>query len=141
MLAECAGAQSDRERAIARREGINMHVIRAIAVVVGLLSLTTLPSASRAQVYVSITTAPPPLPVYVQPVIPGPDYMWVPGYWAWGSFGYYWVPGTWVLPPAVGLLWTPGYWGNSDGGYAWNAGYTVTMAVTGTAAHSITIVL
>ncbi len=100
-----------------------MHVIRAIVVVVGLLLVTTLPSTSRAQVYVSITTAPPPLPVYVQPVIPGPDYMWVPGYWAWGSFGYYWVPGTWVLAPAVGMLWTPGYWGWNNGIYVWRAGY------------------
>jgi WXXGXW repeat (2 copies) len=100
-----------------------MRLIRAIVSLVGVLSLTALPSASRAQVYVSITTAPPPLPVYVQPVIPGPDYMWVPGYWAWGSVGYYWVPGTWVLAPGVGMLWTPGYWGWNNGYYVWRAGY------------------
>jgi hypothetical protein len=100
-----------------------MRFIRAIVCVAALLSLTALPCASRAQVYVSITTAPPPLPVYVQPVIPGPDYMWVPGYWAWGSVGYYWVPGTWVLAPGVGMLWTPGYWAWNDGIYAWRVGY------------------
>ena len=65
-----------------------------------------------AQVRVSITVGPPPLPFYAQPLLPGDGYIWMPGYWAWDDFdgGYYWVPGTWVLPPAVGLLWTPGYW-------------------------------
>ncbi|HUK59764.1 MAG TPA: YXWGXW repeat-containing protein [Stellaceae bacterium] len=82
------------------------------------------PGASFAQVVgVSITVAPPPLPVYVQPAIPAPGYIWTPGYWAWGPDGYYWVPGTWVLPPAVGLLWTPGYWGWVDGVFRWHAGY------------------
>ncbi len=86
--------------------------------------LTALPSASFAQaVGVSITVAPPPLPVYAQPVIPAPGYLWVPGYWAWAGGGYYWVPGTWVLPPTVGLLWTPGYWAWLNGAYLWHAGY------------------
>jgi hypothetical protein len=80
-------------------------------------------SPVRGQVLVSITVAPPVLPVYVQPVIPEPGFIWSPGYWAWGPDGYFWVPGTWVRPPAVGLLWTPGYWGWSDGIYAWHAGY------------------
>jgi hypothetical protein len=80
------------------------------------------PAPSYAQI-VSITIAPPVLPVYVQPAIPAPGYIWTPGYWAYGDEGYFWVPGTWVLPPAVGLLWTPGYWGWRDGIYAWNTGY------------------
>ncbi|MGH6967636.1 MAG: hypothetical protein ACREEN_00835 [Stellaceae bacterium] len=79
---------------------------------------------SDAQVAVSITVAPPALPVYVQPAIPGPGWIWTPGYWAWGGpYGYYWVPGTWVRPPRVGLLWTPGYWGWANGFYLWHVGY------------------
>jgi WXXGXW repeat (2 copies)/SPOR domain len=74
-------------------------------------------------VSVSISVAPPVLPVYEQPLCPGPGYIWTPGYWAYGDVGYYWVPGTWVLPPAVGLLWTPGYWGYDGGVYVWHAGY------------------
>ncbi len=83
------------------------------------------PSVSHAQISagLSITVAPPALPVYAQPAIPAPGYMWTPGYWAWGPAGYYWVPGTWALPPAVGLLWTPGYWGWGGGVFAWHAGY------------------
>jgi len=81
------------------------------------------PSHAAVDVAISITTPPPPLPIYAQPAIPGPGYLWVPGYWAWGPGGYYWVPGTWILPPAVGLLWTPGYWAWRNGFYVWNAGY------------------
>jgi hypothetical protein len=89
------------------------------------LVLATLPVASFAgiAVGVSIDIAPPPLPVYVQPVAPGPDFIWTPGYWAWGDEGYYWVPGTWVVAPSPGLLWTPGYWGWGGSAYMWHAGY------------------
>jgi len=72
---------------------------------------------------VTTTVAPPPLPVYEQPAVPGPRYLWTPGYWAWGDAAYYWVPGVWVLPPRVGLLWTPGWWGWSGGSYRWHLGY------------------
>jgi YXWGXW repeat-containing protein len=84
------------------------------------------PIVSRAQLLV-ITVAPPELPVYEQPAIPDPGYIWTPGYWAYGPEGYYWVPGTWVEPPSVGLLWTPGYWGWQDGNYGWNDGYWGTQ--------------
>lgn len=88
------------------------------------MALAWLPLSSHAQIRVSITIAPPALPVYVQPPIPEPGYLWVPGYWAWSEdVGYYWVPGTWVEPPEPGLLWTPGYWGWDDGVYIWHEGY------------------
>ena len=83
-----------------------------------------MPATAIAQVLdVSVNVAPPPLPVYEQPIIPGDGYVWAPGYWAWGPDGYYWVPGTWVTPPELGLLWTPGYWAWDDGAYFWHAGY------------------
>jgi hypothetical protein len=80
-------------------------------------------TALMAQVSVSINIAPPPLPVYAQPIAPGPGFIWTPGYWAYGADGYFWVPGTWVRAPFVGALWTPGYWGWRGGYYLWNAGY------------------
>jgi len=85
--------------------------------------MLALPTTSFAGIFVSITVAPPLLPVYVQPVCPGPEYIWTPGYWAYGHDGYYWVPGTWVLAPRVGFLWTPGYWGFVGGFYGWHPGY------------------
>jgi len=72
---------------------------------------------------VAITIAPPELPIYDQPVCPGDDYIWTPGYWAWGDDGYFWVPGTWVLAPEPGLFWTPGYWAWQDAGFGWIDGY------------------
>jgi hypothetical protein len=80
-------------------------------------------SIAGVAVGISINVAPPELPVYDQPVCPGPDYIWTPGYWAYGDEGYYWVPGIWVLAPQPGFLWTPGYWGWSDGYYVWHDGY------------------
>jgi len=69
------------------------------------------------------TQAPPPLPEYDQPPAPGPDYIWTPGYWAWGPYGYYWVPGAWVEAPYYGALWTPPYWGWYGGYYRFHPGY------------------
>jgi hypothetical protein len=63
------------------------------------------------------------LPVYVQPVCPQPNLIWIPGYWAYGSDGYYWVPGAWAPAPYVGALWTPPYWGWSGGLYVFHPGY------------------
>jgi hypothetical protein len=93
----------------------------AVAAALALLA----PVAAWSQIAVSVSIAPPPLPLYAQPPIPGDGYLWTPGYWAWDpAIGdYIWVPGTWVLPPSVGLLWTPGYWAFGGGGYFWHRGY------------------
>ena len=98
-----------------------MPVTRFIKISVLALLMLAIPTASFAGI--SITVAPPPLPVYVQPPCVQAGYMWTPGYWAWGDDGYFWVPGTWVPAPSAGLLWTPGYWGWNNGFFAWNAGY------------------
>jgi hypothetical protein len=81
---------------------------------------------TAVSVGVSITGAPPPLPVYDQPPCPGDGYIWIPGYWAYDDDGYYWVAGYWAEPPEIGFLWTPGYWVYSDGFYVWNTGYWAT---------------
>jgi len=85
--------------------------------------LFTIPAVSFAQVAVSITVAPPPIPVYEQPPCPTEGFLWTPGYWGYGPAGYFWVPGVWVAPPRPGLLWTPGYWGFVGGVYRWHTGY------------------
>lgn len=102
-----------------------MKIHRSVRWLVFAVMMLSLSDASFAQIAVgvSVRVAPPALPVYTQPVCPGPGHMWTPGYWAWNDdAGYYWVPGTWVEAP-VGLLWTPGYWGWSDGAYGWHRGY------------------
>jgi WXXGXW repeat (2 copies) len=102
-----------------------MRMLRAVVapLFVAAIVVCGAPAASLAQVGISVAIAPPALPVYVQPPIPAPGYLWTPGYWAYGPAGYYWVPGTWVQPPSVGVLWTPGYWGWGGGGFFFHAGY------------------
>ena len=101
-------------------ERVGARLIRPLLLAV---ALAFMPAASFAAVFVSVGIAPPPLPVYAQPVVPGPGYIWTPGYWAYGPDGYYWVPGTWVLAPYAGALWTPGYWGWGGSAFLWHAGY------------------
>jgi len=91
------------------------------------LVVQCIPAASFAQIGVGIVVnfAPPPLPIYEQPLCPGEGYIWTPGYWAYGDDfdDYYWVPGTWVLAPEIGFLWTPGYWGWGGEGFVFYEGY------------------
>ena len=93
------------------------------------LCLFLLPAVSSAQwgfsLGVKVNVAPPELPVYEQPRLPAPGYIFVPGYWFWdqNAGDYVWIPGTWVSPPQPGVLWTPGYWGYQGGAYLWHGGY------------------
>jgi hypothetical protein len=66
---------------------------------------------------------PPAIPEYDQPVCPGPNYLWTPGYWGYQPTGFFWVPGVWVIAPYIGGLWTPGYWGWGSNRYLWHHGY------------------
>src|ERR1700761_290177 len=92
---------------------------------IALFLLMLAPALSHAQVNISVNIAPPELPVYDQPPIPGDGYIWTPGYWAWGDDiqDYYWVPGAWVEAPQPDYLWTPGYWAAEGAAFVWHAGY------------------
>lgn len=102
-----------------------MRIASLIAVLFAVIGAVAPVEKANAGLFVSISVPPPVLPVYAQPPIPGPGYIWTPGYWAWDEdvSDYYWVPGSWVPAPEPGLLWTPGYWGWNDGVYVWNEGY------------------
>jgi hypothetical protein len=118
MLAFRAPAQG--EMTMSLQSKIRNLFVAALVMV----PMFTLPVAqAHAGVFVSINVAPPALPVYEQPALPAPGYLWTPGYWSYGDAGYFWVPGVWVQPPSVGLLWTPGYWGYEGGVYGWHGGY------------------
>src|SRR5271166_1883719 len=110
-------SQADRaERSTMR----NLFGIRSLLFSVLLLAMS---AASFGQIGISITLAPPVLPVYEQPICPEDGYLWTPGYWAYGDDGYYWVPGAWVPAPQPGYLWTPPYWGFEGGHYRFFDGY------------------
>src|SRR5690242_20929617 len=73
------------------------------------LGMAAAPATSFAQVSVgvSITVAPPALPVYVQPPIPGPGFIWTPGYWAYGRPAFTGVPAPGCRPPPWGCRGRP----------------------------------
>jgi hypothetical protein len=106
------------------KRNISFSIFYAAALAFVLL-LGSQASQAFVTIGVSINVAPPELPVYEQPPVPAPGYLWTPGYWAWSADAgsYYWVPGTWVEAPQPGFLWTPGYWGWNNGLYVWNGGY------------------
>ena len=105
--------------------GRSMSIRTAIRGMLFAAVVAALSATSFAQFQISVAIAPPPLPVYEQPVCPGDGYLWTPGYWAYGSDfdDYYWVPGTWVMAPEVGFLWTPPYWGWNGAAFAFYDGY------------------
>ncbi len=99
------------------------RLLVAAAMTTPMLTLPVAHAQIAVGIGISVHVAPPALPVYVQPPLPAPGYIWTPGYWSYGDAGYYWVPGVWVQPPRAGVLWTPGYWGFAGGIYGWHAGY------------------
>ncbi len=90
-----------------------------------LLAVLALSSASLGQLRISVAFGPPAIPVYEQPVCPEDGYIWTPGYWAWDPDveDYYWVPGTWVLAPEPEYYWTPPYWAWVDGAFVFYDGW------------------
>lgn len=103
---------------------MKMRLLAALAIGCAPLAIAA-PAAAQLSLGISVNFGPPVLPVYLQPPIPGPDFIWTPGYWAWDNvFGdYYWIPGSWVRAPRPGLLWTPAWWGWEGGAYLFHSGY------------------
>ena len=68
-----------------------MRTLRAVLIPLFVVAAVGLgaPAASLAQIGIAVSIAPPVLPVYVQPPIPAPGYIWTPGYWAYGPDGYF----------------------------------------------------
>ena len=63
--------------------------------------------AFAADVSFGIRIGPPPPPhvVRVRPVAPGPDYVWVEGYWYPVEGHYRWHNGYWTRAPYAGARW------------------------------------
>jgi hypothetical protein len=65
-----------------------------------------------AGVSIGIAIGPPPPPrvVAVVPASPGPDFVWVGGYWYPVGGQYRWHEGYWTRPPYVGAHWVGAHW-------------------------------
>ena len=54
---------------------------------------------------------------------PGPEYVWVAGYWSWADPQYVWVPGRWAVPPRNYVAWEPGGWVREERGWRRKEGH------------------
>jgi hypothetical protein len=114
-----------RLETIVRRSTTLTKFLVAFLAVAMLFTAISIPKPANAQsIGISVSFGPPPIPYYVQPPNPDPNYIWSPGYWGYDpDDGYYWVPGTWVPAPQYGLYWTPGYWAWNGIAFIFSSGY------------------
>ncbi|MBZ5606653.1 MAG: hypothetical protein LAP38_00225 [Acidobacteriia bacterium] len=80
-----------------------------------------------AQISIGIRIGPPPPPrvVRVLPPRPGPEFLWIDGYWYAVGNRYKWHDGYWTRPPYAGARWVvphhdgerfyEGYWDGDRG--------------------------
>ncbi len=80
---------------------------------------------AQVSIGINIGAPPPPRVLRVRPVAPGPEYMWVEGYWYPVGGHYKWHDGYWTRPPYAGARWVAprhdgrqffaGYWEGEHG--------------------------
>jgi hypothetical protein len=81
-------------------------------------------TGSGGQLTLGIEIGEPPAPrAYRVARRPGPDFVWVEGYWYPQGRQYVWHDGYWTRPPYAGAYWVAPYWvqGRYFGGY-WDGG-------------------
>lgn len=65
--------------------------------------------------------APPPPRVEAGVAQPGPDFVWISGFWAWKGGRYAWISGYWVKS-RPGKAWVPGHWEKRGRVWVWVKG-------------------
>lgn len=83
-------------------------ILQTLAISALLLAPAT---AANAQVSFGIRIGAPPAPrAYRVPRQPGPEYMWIEGYWYPQGSRYAWHDGYWTRPPYEGAYWVDPYY-------------------------------
>jgi hypothetical protein len=80
------------------------------------------PYARSEEVYVEEAPPPPRAEVIVD-AAPGPEYIWVGGYWGRYRDNWHWVNGRWAIRPHVNATWVDGRWDRGSRGYYWRNGH------------------
>jgi hypothetical protein len=65
---------------------------------------------------------PPPPRSEVMPAKPGPNHVWIGGYWKWSGNKYVWAPGHWTKAK-LGKSWVPGHWEKRGPHWVWKKGH------------------
>jgi YXWGXW repeat-containing protein len=99
------------------RRGVSALVVSSFLMLLG--------STVHAQVSIGVTIGQPPPPpvVYRVPPQPGPEFVWVDGYWYPHGHKYRWHDGYWTRAPFSGAYWVQPYYegGRYFAGY-WESG-------------------
>ena len=69
-----------------------------------------------------VQAGPPMPPSEVVIVQPGPEYVWVPGYYGYSNGNYVWVQGQWHVPPSGYHTWHPAQWVHEYRGWHYQPG-------------------
>lgn len=94
------------------------------------------PAAAQVSIGINIGPPPPPRVLRARPRMPGPEFMWVDGYWYVVRGRWVWHPGYWTRLPFPGARWIgpryeggrffDGYWdgdrGRFDHDHRWDRG-------------------
>jgi hypothetical protein len=81
------------------------------------------PPPTAGETIVSDEAPPPPMTETVVGVAPGPDYIWIGGYWGWDHGRRVWMRGRWDHPPRHGAVWIAPRWEHRGGHYVFVRGY------------------
>jgi hypothetical protein len=72
---------------------------------------------------VIVAEPPPPPTTEVITVSPGPEYVWIQGYWGWRGNRWVWERGHWERPPRAHAVWVPGHYYVRDNHHHWVPGH------------------
>jgi hypothetical protein len=79
---------------------------------------TSSPPPSRGVV---VSGPPPPAVAEARTAPPGPNAVWLDGYWHWTGAQYAWIPGHWEQPPP-GAAWYGPRYVSSEGSHFYEPG-------------------
>jgi hypothetical protein len=105
-----------------RSPGVSVRLAGAL----GLLSIAgfAIPAATAAKTLADISInigieAPPPPPrqEVIVGISPGPDFIWIGGYWDGAPGHYRWVGGRWGRPPHAHGEWSAPHWDRDKDGH------------------------
>jgi hypothetical protein len=81
------------------------------------------PVQERRTIVVERPIDPPSPRVEVRTQAPGPDHVYLEGYYDFNGSDWVWVPGRWERPARSDARWVPGRWVKVAGGYTWEPGH------------------
>jgi hypothetical protein len=85
--------------------------------VAAVLGLIASPLLADISLNIGIDAGPPPPPREVIVASPGPDYVWVGGFWDGAPGHYTWVRGHWDRPPHGYAHWAAPRWERGPDGH------------------------